>query len=131
MIRLVGQMINIANDHDPDTLAPQRMALRTLQIVLLGYSSEQRRWARLRQQGVDRDEDNNLFQFLNEVHDIVSSRLESLDGDVTMIARGSGAGPPDQHFGPGFCAALNTLRTVFADWEALSVIWITLTPWKK
>jgi len=121
MIRLVDQMIKIANDHDPDMLAEQRMILRTLKFVLRGFSTEHGLWARLRQYGADRDEDNSLFRFLNEVDDIVSSRLQSLEADVAMVANGAyGSDPPEQHFGPGFCAALHTLRTVYADWETLS-----------
>src|SRR5271163_4312844 len=101
MHRLVDQMLGIANAHDPDMLAAQRMELRTLQMVLRGYSAEHRLWARLRQHGADRDQDNSLFKFINEVHEILSSRLESLESEAAMVTKGVFAGePPEQHFGP-------------------------------
>lgn len=45
-IRVIDRLLIIANQHDPDTLASQRMALRTLQIILRGYSTKHRRWSR-------------------------------------------------------------------------------------
>jgi len=121
MTTLVDQMIKTAHRHDPDTLAEQRMILRTLQMVLRGYSTEHRLWARLRQRGADRDNDNSLFRFLDEVHDIASSRLKRLDTEVAMVTKGIyGNGPPEQHFGPGFCTALKTLRTLFTDFSTLA-----------
>jgi hypothetical protein len=121
MIQLVDNMIKIANDHDPDTLAEQRMILRTLKFVLRGFSAEHRLWASLRQHGADRDDDNSLFQFMNEVHDIVGGRLKRLDAEVAMVAKGIyGNGSSEQHFGPRFCTMLATLRTVFTDWGTIS-----------
>jgi hypothetical protein len=121
MRRLTHEMLQIASHHDPDTLAEQRMTLRTLQMVLRGYSTEHRLWASLRQHGADRDNDHNLFQFLDQVHDIATSRLDALEAEVAMIAKGIySAGPPEQHFGPGFCSALKTLRAAYTDWSTLA-----------
>jgi hypothetical protein len=121
MIGLTHQMLQVASHHDPDTLAEQRMILRTLQMVLRGYSTEHRLWASLRQHGADRDDDNSLFRFLDQVHDIASSRLDALEAEVAMVGKEVyGAGPPEQHFGPGFCRALKTLRTAYTDWSTLA-----------
>jgi hypothetical protein len=66
MIGLVDQMLKSGTNHDPDGLCSERMMLRTPQMVLRGFSTEHRLWGRLRQHNADRDEDNSLFQFLNE-----------------------------------------------------------------
>jgi hypothetical protein len=39
------------------------MELRTVEIILTGYTPEHRLWAELRQAGADRDVDNSLFRF--------------------------------------------------------------------
>jgi len=53
----------LANEHEPDSLSQQRMELRTVEIILMGYTPEHRLWAELRQTGADRDVDNSLFRF--------------------------------------------------------------------
>ena len=124
MRALVDRLLKIVHSSVPYMEDEQRMRLRTLQIVLRGYSPEHRLWAQRRQQGADRDEENSLFHFMNELHDIVEVRLELLEKEVAVFDKDEcgtyGRFKREEYFGPGFCGALATLRIVWDDWGDIS-----------
>jgi hypothetical protein len=89
---------------------------RTIQIMIHGYSPEQREWRDARlwaTPGGDRDEEHGLFRFMNELDNIVGSRLQQLEEAV-------GECDPDDlefEFGQEFAKTLETLMVVWDDWQ--------------
>jgi hypothetical protein len=103
------------------------MSIRTLQIVLRGYSPEHREWTNNRSEPVpfgDRDGEVGLFQFMNELHDIVDGRLKALHravSDFDKMQEDMGVSR-EEHFGEAFCDQLATLQVVWDDWNDISGI---------
>lgn len=113
---VVKEMLRLANEHDPDSLSEQRMALRTIENILRGFSPEHRLWARLRQSCADRDEDHSLFRFVNEVAEVVEHRLDNIEADIAQAASGKLGITTEELFGSAFCSKVAVLRAVYSDW---------------
>jgi hypothetical protein len=113
---VVKEMLRLANVHDPDSLSEQRMALRTIENTLRGFSPEHRLWAQLRQSCADRDEDHSLFRFVNEVADVVERRLDAIEADIADAATGKSGTTTEELFGAAFCSQVAVLRAVYSDW---------------
>jgi hypothetical protein len=112
-------MLRLANEHEPDSLSQQRMELRTVEIILKGYTPEHRLWAQLRQAGANRDDDNSLFRFLDEVTNILDTRLVSLEREVGSAVRGDYGETLAERFGSGFGPTLERLRSAYSDWTTI------------
>ncbi len=126
MRRLVDQLLRCFHSGGVSEEA-LGFCLRTVQIVIRGYSSEHREWMDARLWATpygDRDGERGLFHFMNELQEIVEPRLKQLREAVVAFDKSPFSGPGDREdeFGPGFCEALESLGVVWKDWVALSGI---------
>jgi hypothetical protein len=123
--RTVDQLLKSA--YDPCSDEGLAMSIRTLQIVLRGYSPEQRDWTNSRSEAVpygDRDGEVGLFHFMNELDDIMDRRLKALHRAVSEFDKmqDDHGLSREEYFGAAFCDQLATLQVVWDDWNSISGI---------
>lgn len=112
----VKDMLRLANQYDPDSLSEQRMVLRTIENILRGFSVEHRLWAGLRQAAMDRDGDDSLFRFIDEVAEVIACRLDKLEEDLVEYAAEESVFAENKVAGPALFSKIKLLRVTYLDW---------------
>lgn len=131
MARHQNRLAEIIDSYQPemgchDSPAAHRMRLKTMLVVLRGYTPDHEQWIAERTACSDRDTYEQIWRFMNEVRDVLSSRLGELEQEVTAFDTGRGTVPPgltrDECLGPGFCDTLRQLRQSYEHWDAATTM---------